>query len=328
MSEQKVDIVIVDAFSLLFRAFHSFPLSLTSPDGQLTNAVYGFTRLLLDLMKRVRPEYLIVATDMGKPTFRHQEFTQYKANREEAPHELTAQIGHMRAVLEALNIPTLGVEGFEADDVIGTLVTNLHKDYPEKVIGIFTGDRDAFQLVQDNVFVLLPDRANKGSVIFVDPEEVISRFGVRPDQVVDYKALCGDASDNIPGVRGIGPKTAAQLLMKFDSLGKLYSMLGLGGSNLSEDERAALQPALESLSPSTVKKLSEGVEDAFASQRLAKLDCCVEFPFVFADAKLSEYNKELALELFTFLGFTSLKKLLPSDSFERQVEEAVQASLF
>ncbi len=328
VDEPKIDIVIVDAFSLLFRAFHSFPLSLTSPDGQLTNAVFGFTRLLLDLIKRVKPEYLIVGTDMGKPTFRHVEYTQYKANREEAPHELTGQIGHMKAILEALNIPTLGVEGYEADDVIGTLVETLRKDHPEKVIGIFTGDRDSFQLIQDNVFVLLPDKLNKGGLVYVDPEGVIARFGVRPDQVVDYKALCGDASDNIPGVRGIGPKSASMLLMKFDTLNRLYGMLGLATEELSDDDRVVLQPQLDSLTPSTIKKLADSVEDAFTSQRLARIDCAVPFEFTLEQAKLCDYNKELAHELFTFLGFNSLKKLLPSDTFEQQVELSVQGSLF
>lgn len=325
---EKMDIVIVDAFSLLFRAFHSFPLTLTSPDGQLTNAVYGFTRLLLDLLKRVRPEYLIVATDMGKPTFRHQEYTQYKANREEAPHELTAQIGHMKAVLEALNIPTLGVEGFEADDVIGTLATKLHQEEPEKRIGIFTGDRDAFQLVQDNVFVLMPDKQNKGGLLIIDDEGVIQRFGVRPSQVIDYKALCGDASDNIPGVKGIGPKTAAQLLMKFDSLNNIYAMLGLGKESIPADDRERYEAQLQTLSAGVMKKLAESVEDAFASQRLARIDCSVELDFHLEQAKLCDYNKELALELFTFLGFNSLKKLLPNDTFERDVAQAVQGSLF
>lgn len=331
-----IDVVIVDAFSLLFRAFHAFPLSLTTPDGQLTNAVYGFTRLLLDMLKRVKPEYLVVATDMGKPTFRHQAYTQYKANREEAPHELTGQIHLMKDVLHALNIPTIGIEGYEADDVIGTLTTQLAAKHSDLLLGVMTGDRDSFQLIGGNVFVLIPDRQHHGELQLVDSEGVITRLGVRPNQIVDFKALCGDASDNIPGVRGIGPKTAASLLARFDTLERLYAALSLAADvepgdvlrSLSESERKELRSKAESLAPATVKKLAEATDDAWTSQSLAAIDCQVPLDFALDQARLCDYNKTQAITLFDQLGFQSLKKLLPSDTFEKQVEEAVQASLF
>lgn len=339
MSEKlpsELDVVIVDAFSLLFRAFHSFPMSLTSPDGQLTNAVYGFTRLLLDMLKRVKPEYLVVATDMAAPTFRHQAYTQYKANREEAPHELTSQIGMMKEIVAALNIPMLGVAGYEADDVIGTLAARLDSENPELVVGIFTGDRDSFQLIRRNIYVLMPDRLNKGDMLVIDTEAVITKLQVRPDQVVDYKALCGDASDNIPGVRGIGPKSAAMLLAKFSTLERLYGAIAVAGGSdaeavlpgISQEEREDLVQKAQALSPATVKKLSESIEDAWTSQKLARIDQDVPVEFRLNDARLCDYDKNTAHALFDRLGFASLKKALPSDTFERQVEDAIQTSLF
>lgn len=328
----EIDVVVVDAFSLLFRAFHAFPLSLTSPDGQLTNAIYGFTRMLLDVLKKIRPEYLVVATDKGKPTFRHEAYVEYKANREEAPHELTAQIDRMYEVLAALNIPTIGIEGYEADDVIGSLARWLRGNHPELKVGIFTGDRDAFQLVGENIFVLSPPRKRNEELAIVDAEEVFSRMGVRPDQVVDYKALCGDASDNIPGVKGIGPKTAAQLLGQFDSLQRLYAGIALAagqpeeivGLPLSEAEKTVLVSLAEKLSPSTVQKLAGAQESAWLSQKLAQIDTDVPLDFSLASARLSDYDKAGALALFDALGFQSLKKSLPEDTFEA----GVQASLF
>lgn len=327
-----IDVVIVDAFSLLFRAFHAFPLSLTSPTGELTNAVYGFTRMLLDVLKKIKPDYLVVATDKGKPTFRHQAYVEYKANREEAPHELTAQIGRMYEILQALNIPTIGIEGYEADDVIGSLARWFRENQPDLNVGIFTGDRDAFQLVGKNIFVLAPPRKRNEELSLIDESEVFVRMGVQPDQVIDYKALCGDASDNIPGVKGIGPKTAAQLLEKFGSLRRLYAGIALAsgqseaiiGVSLSDPEKAELMQLARELSPATVKKLADSQENAWLSQKLARIDTDVPLDFTLESARLSDYDKETALTVFDQLGFASLKKSLPEDI----VESGIQASLF
>ncbi len=327
-----VDILIVDAFSLLFRAFHAFPLSLTSPSGELTNAVFGFTRLLLDALHKTMPEYLVVATDQGKPTFRHQDYVEYKANRPEAPHELTVQIDRLYEVLSVLNIPTIGVDGYEADDVIGTLAAQLRQECPELVVGILTGDRDAYQLVGGNVVVVTPSHQRNVELQVIDKVAVEKRFGILPDQVVDYKALCGDVSDNIPGVKGIGPKTAVQLLTKFGSLTRLYAALAwsagaaaeVAGLSLAEDEKKTLIEQFSSLSPTVVRKLADSQESAWLSQRLARIDTAVPLSFTLASARLSDYDKERALALFDKLGFQSLKKRLPADNFEA----GVQASLF
>jgi DNA polymerase I len=309
LPSEHIDVLIVDAFSLLFRAFHAFPLSLTSPTGELTNAVYGFTRLLLTALRDWKPKYVVVATDKGKPTFRHQAYTAYKANREEAPNELKAQISRMYEILDALNIPTIGLEGYEADDVIGTLAVHLSEHHSDLLTGILTGDRDSFQLVDDHVAVVLPQRQNHDELALVHADDVVERMGVRPDQVIDYKALVGDASDNIPGVRGIGPKTAQALLTKFSTLDGIYTHLDQVATDFS---------------PSVLKKLAEGQESAKLSQQLATIDTKVPFDYSLEAALVDHYDKTKAMALFDSLGFQSLKKALPADEFEG----SVQASLF
>ena len=335
---QDIDIVILDAYSLLFRAYHSFPLSLQSPDGEITNAVYGFTRMLLRVLEIVDPKYIVTGTDMGEPTFRHQTYTQYKANREEADPELKAQFPLMYAVLEVLNIPTIGINGYEADDVIGTLSEKLSHSNPELKVAIFTSDRDTFQLIHDNVYVLWPERDGSGDLRVIDKQAVEDHFGVKVDQVIDYKALCGDPSDNIPGVKGVGPKTAVQLLTEFGSIARLYQALMLASKinssshlnqaeikkKFSKSERVQLISKVKDLRPAVIKKLVDSQEEAWLSQELAKIDTDVPLDFSLEQAKLCDYDKTSALELFTQLGFESLKRKLPSDSFENQV----QTSLF
>ncbi len=333
---EDVDVVILDAYSLLFRAYHSFPLSLTSPSGEITNAVYGFTRMLLRVLEIIRPKYLVTATDMGEPTFRHTAYEQYKANREEADIELKLQFPMMHEVLRVLNIPTFGVNGFEADDVIGTLSEKLSHENAQLEVAIFTSDRDIFQLVHDNVFVLWPERDGSGDLSLIGQTEVVEKMQVFPDQIVDYKALCGDASDNIPGIRGIGPKTAAHLLQVFGNLHDLYLALeqsGKGGpiqqehrkvSVVSESAMAKAIEEIQKLRPHVVQKLVEGQANAWLSQSLARIDTNVTVDFSLQAAELCDYDKAQALQLFTDYGFESLKKKLPKDEFE----SAVQASLF
>lgn len=307
------DLIIFDCYSVLFRAFHAFPETLTSSTGQATNGVYGFTKMVLDVLNEIRPEYVIAAVDMGRPTFRHEAFVEYKANREEAPASLKDQIPFMHEVLKALAIPTLGVEGYEADDVIGTLAHQLPKERPDLTIGIFTGDKDAYQLVTENVNVLRPGRKPKESWQCVDREGVIDSLGVTPEQVPDYKALCGDASDNIPGVRGIGPKTAQKLLAQAQTLENLYEIL--------QQESATLQL---SISPAIRQKLLDGRQDAFLSQQLATIDRNVPMQCTLDQARLRDYDKSLAHAVFQKYAFRSLISRLPADEFET----GIQASLF
>lgn len=307
------DCIIFDCYSVLFRAFHAFPETLTTVDGRPTNAAYGFTKMVLDVLNEVRPEYVIAAIDMGKPTFRHEAFVDYKANREEAPASLKEQIPLMKESLAALAIPTLGVEGYEADDVIGTVVRQLTAQDPNLTVGIFTGDRDLYQLVNDQIYVLRPGRKPRETWRHVDREGVIEGLGVSPEQVPDFKALVGDASDNIPGVRGIGPKTAQKLLATTGTLDALYVRL----------EDAAQKESL-GISAAVQQKLVDGKKDAYMSQQLATIDCKVPVSFTLDLARVSDYDRVVAEEVFERFGFRSLIKRLPADDFER----GVQASLF
>ena len=330
---EDIDVVILDAYSLLFRAYHSFPLSLTSPTGEITNAVYGFTRMLLRVLEIIRPKYLVTGTDMGEPTFRHETYELYKANREEADIELKQQFPKMLEILKVLNIPTFGVNGFEADDVIGTLSEKLSHENHNLQVAIFTSDRDIFQLVHDNVFVLWPERDGSGDLKVVGETEVVEKLHVFPNQVVDYKALCGDASDNIPGIRGIGPKTAVGLLEPFQSLERLYFALQLAGKvdqllqpvsvSVSDEEKEKMLAAVTKIRGHVLNKLVEGQENAWLSQKLAMIDTNVKIDFSLEAAQLNDYEKTKALELFTDYGFESLKRKLPKDEFESAVQESL-----
>jgi DNA polymerase-1 len=220
MTEHKL--VLIDGHALAYRMFFALPLeAFTTKTGEPTNATYGFTRTLLDLILAPNPpHYLAVSFDVGA-TFRDELFEEYKGTREKMPDELALQIERTKEVIRALNVPILELEGFEADDVLGTIARQA------KPLGIpvhiITGDRDLLQLVDDNTRVELPDRSGRQEPEIYDDTAVIAKFDVRPDQIVDYKALVGDTSDNIPGVKGVGAKTAAKLLNEYETLDNIYA---------------------------------------------------------------------------------------------------------
>ena len=206
-------LILIDAHSLIYRAFFALPPMSTS-DGRVTNAVYGFTSMLAIVLAS-RPEYAVAAFDVGKPTFRSQEYEEYKAGRRAMPDDLRPQMEMVRHVLEAFSIPIYGIEGFEADDVIGTLA-RLAEDRGHAVT-IVSGDLDCLQLVTDSVEALVPRRGITDTFVY-GPDQVRQRYGFEPPQLVDFKALRGDTSDNIPGVPGVGDKTAARLVQDYVSV--------------------------------------------------------------------------------------------------------------
>src|SRR5918998_3038018 len=208
-------IYLIDGYSLLYRAFYALPQSISTTSGLPTNALYGFTSMLLKLLGEEDEEVgLGVVWDAGKPAFRMEIYPEYKAQRSSMPEELKAQLDHLDQILEAMNIQAIRAEGFEADDVLATL----SKHVPEGVeLMIVTGDQDAMQLVDGNVKVLRTTRGVSETKEY-GRDEVIEEYGVTPEQIPDYKALVGDPSDNIPGVKGIGPKGAASLLREFGSV--------------------------------------------------------------------------------------------------------------
>jgi len=316
------NIILIDGHALIYRAYHAFR-DLSTSSGVLVNAVYGFTKILLTVIKDFEPEYIICTFDNAKPTFRHADFVGYKANRAEMPDDLKAQIDLIKKVVTALNIPQFELPGYEADDLIGTLSCQLDELRQQKQVAtqsvpeltvIVTGDRDAFQLVTDTTHVWMPGRAPKIPDREYGPVEVKARMGVRPDQIIDLKALMGDASDNIPGITGIGEKTAVKLIEEFDTLEKLYESIQIGEKEIS---RHTLMTA------KLTQKLADGYEDAVLSQQLATIDRHSPITLTLEDCRLTTYKKDDVEVLFEELEFDSLLKLLPPDEFETGVQRAL-----
>ena len=250
-------VYLIDGFSLLYRAFYALPQSISTSSGLPTNALYGFTSMLLKLLDTDEEVGIGVVWDAGLPKFRTDIYPEYKAQRSAMPDELKVQLDHLDEILEAMNVTAIRAPGFEADDALATL----SKLIPDDVeLMLVTGDQDAMQLVGGNVNVMRTTRGVSETKTY-GRDDVIAEYGVTPEQIPDYKALMGDSSDNIPGVKGIGPKGASGLLQQFETLGNIYENL---------DEVSA---------KGTRDKLEEGRESAFVSLELAKMrfDAPVEF---------------------------------------------------
>lgn len=272
---------IVDGSSYIFRAYYAIR-HLSNSKGLPTNAVYGFTQMLLRLLKEEKPEYLVMVFDSKEPSFRKQEFEAYKANREVPPEDLIPQFDYIKKVVAALNIPQLELPGFEADDIIATVAKRLVP--AENPVVIVTGDKDLMQLVNHHI-VLLDEMKGKR----IDVEGVGEKFGVKPEQVVDVLGLMGDSSDNIPGVPGIGPKTAGQLVQQYGSLEGVYEHLGELKGKKADD-------------------LKTHRDQAFLSKRLATLREDVPMKFAYEDFQRREPKADLCRELFSELEFHALLK--------------------
>ncbi|HAU98704.1 MAG: polymerase I protein [Microgenomates group bacterium GW2011_GWF2_45_18] len=316
MLSNKDIFVVVDGHAVVYRAYHAFP-PLTTPEGELVNAVYGFSRILLKVIKDLHPEYIAVAFDMGKPTFRHASFAGYKAQRKETPTDLISQLGRVREVVETLNIPIFGVEGYEADDVIGTISEKIAQNEQYNTVRtiILTGDRDAYQLIRDEKTTVYMPAHHREEAREYSSADVEERMGIGPHEIVDYKALAGDASDNIPGVKGVGEKTATSLIKAFGTVDEIYKKL-TAPTSLTAEQKKVLTPRL-------VKLLSEDYEAAKLSQQLATIDCAVPLQFDLEACRVSGYEKDKAVSMFEKLGFRTLLPLLPLDAFELGVQEAL-----
>ena len=302
--------LLVDGHALIYRSFFAFPPQLTTKTGQMVNAVYGFSRILLTAIRTIEPTHLAVAFDHPKPTKRHKEFADYKAQRPKMPVELRPQIEMVKQVVDALNIPQFEVEGYEADDLIGTINKKVEKLDRSLLTVIVTGDKDMFQLVDDDTHVYLPGRGKGKEDTEYDENGVRGKMGVRPNQVPDLKGLMGDSSDNIPGVAGVGPKTASALIQRFGSLEEVYDAV----------EKGIDDPLL---TPRLVEKLKKDHDSAYASKQLATIMNDAPIKFNLKDCGVTRYDKEKIVALFTELDFKSLINLLPHDSFETSVQEAL-----
>jgi DNA polymerase I len=302
--------LLVDGHALIYRSFYGFPKELTTRTGLLINAVYGFSRILLTTIQKEEPTHIAVAFDHPKPTNRSKDFAEYKANRPTMPEELQPQIEIIKNVVKALNIPQFEIAGFEADDLIGTINRTVESLDKELLTVILTGDKDMFQLVDNDTHVYMPGRGRFQQDKEYDIEAVKEKMGVTPEQVPDLKGLMGDSSDNIPGVKGIGPKTAGALIQNFGSIEGVYEAL----------EKDDPNPVF---TPSVKKKLTKDKEIALVSKDLATIVVDAPIDFVLKDCTVSSYSKQEVTDLFLELGFNSLIKSLPQDSFEADIQEAL-----
>lgn len=304
-------LVLIDGHAIIHRAYHALP-PLTSPGGRQTNAVYGFISMLFRVITELKPAYLAVAFDLPIPTFRHEAYIAYQAHRPHMEQEMKDQIELVHEVVKAAGIPIYTAPGFEADDVIGTLAKQAgslqstvysQKEKKKKaVVGsrltvdeviIVTGDRDMLQLVTDKVEIYVPIKGLSEAKLF-DKKAVKEYIGLEPKQIVDYKALIGDQSDNYPGVRGIGPRTAVDLLRRFGSLENIY-------------KETKKQKNRKTIPVSVPEKLEKGYEAALLSQRLARIstDVPIELDLERAKFEALEKNERFILKLQEF-GFKSL----------------------
>ncbi|MFA5107794.1 MAG: DNA polymerase I [Patescibacteria group bacterium] len=297
MPTKKMKFIVIDGNALIHRAFHALP-PLTTKTGQLVNAAYGFTSILLKVLRDLKPTHVAVTFDMGKKTFRHKEYTAYKATRIKQPQELYDQIPITHTIVKALNIPIYEHENFEADDVIGMIVSHKEVDQPDRETIIVTGDLDTLQLVDANTKVYTL-RKGFADTITYDRTTVKEKFGLEPRQIIDLKGLAGDSSDNIPGVKGIGAQTATKLLQTFDTVEELYAALA------KDDAR------LQNFRPRVLELLKKSKDEAFLSKRLATIRTDVSLDFHVADCLQKGYDREAAVALFQELEFKSLVSKLP-----------------
>jgi DNA polymerase-1 len=299
-------LLLIDCFALIHRAYHAFPPSLQLPDGTQVNAVYGFTSLLLEVLAKFEPSHVVAVFDAPGPTVRHQDFGQYKAHREKPDDDFVVQLPLVQEVLKAFDIPLLSVSGFEADDVIGTIDKRHSGKWAQTII--VTGDKDLFQLVDDDTFVYLAGSSFSQSKLY-DREGVKEKIGVLPEYVIDLKSLQGDPSDNIPGVRGIGPKSAIELI---DMYGHLDEIL----KNIDEIPSKHKQ------------KIVNDQEMAQLSRKLATIitDVPVSFDFE-GDAKFGTFDPSDLERLLTHFQFNSLRgklvKLIEKYGVEKKTDGAV-----
>ena len=290
-------LVLIDSNALVHRAFHALPPTLTSPKGVMTNAVYGFTSVLLKMLRDLKPDYVAATYDLAGPTFRHEEFEEYKAHREKAPDELYAQIPLTKEIIRKFGIPIYEKQGFEADDLIGSLAEKGKREKDLQVV-IVTGDMDTLQLVDGSKVVVFTLRKGLTDTVTYTEEEVKARYGIKPEQVVDFKGLKGDPSDNIPGVPGIGEKTASMLIQEYGSIEDLYKKIE------KETGKSKLSPKLK-------EKLTENKDQAFFSKKLATIirDVDIDFRLDGADWRENLDRQELE-RIFKEFGFYSLVKRL------------------
>lgn len=293
-------LIVIDANSLIHRAYHALP-SLTTKAGELVNAVYGFFSIFLKALRELNPDFVATAFDLAVPTFRHQIFSDYKAKRKKAPEDFYRQIPRIKGILDAFGIKIFEKEGFEADDIIGTIALLAETKSPDLEIIILSSDTDVLQLVDAKTKALILKKGISQTILY-DEKGVQEKYqGLTPRQLIDFKALRGDPSDNIPGVFGIGEKTATELINRFKSLENLYS-------GLDQEETS------KSLKESLLNKLVNQKEKAFLSKRLAEICRDIDLNFDLESCSWKNYDRDGVAKIFKDLGFFSLLARLPENN--------------
>lgn len=298
MTERK-KLVLVDGNSLAYRAFFALPL-LSNEKGIHTNAVYGFTTILMKMLEEEKPTHMLVAFDAGKTTFRHKTFKEYKGGRQKTPPELSEQLPFIRELLDAYRISRYELENYEADDIIGTLAKSAEKDGFE--VKIFSGDKDLTQLATEGTTVAITKKGIT-DVEYYTPEHVREKYGLTPEQIIDMKGLMGDSSDNIPGVPGVGEKTAIKLLKQFHTVEELLSSIDeVSGKKLKE-------------------KLEEFKEQALMSKELATITTEAPLEVSLDSLGYEGFDREAVVKIFKDLGFHSLLERIGEEAGEKEEEQ-------
>jgi DNA polymerase-1 len=268
------------------RAYHALPPLHKTEEGQLTNAVYGFFSMTLKIVGDLAPDNLIVCFDRKAPTFRKQMYVGYQATRHKMEDDLAGQFEIIRGVLKKIKVCVFELDGYEADDLIGTLSRQAYIENKENDVVILTGDRDLLQLVNHRVRILAPITGVTKMILF-DEDKVREKYGLNPEQIVDYKALVGDASDNYPGVSGIGPKGAANLLNEYKTLEEIYKNL-------------------DKINPKTAEKLAIDAEQSALAKKLATIDVSAPIKLNMNECKLADMDRKELLKAFEEYQFNSL----------------------
>lgn len=302
---KRPSVMLVDGFGLIFRAYHALPPTLSTASGEQTNAVYGFASMLLDVIASRKPDYAVIALEGGK-TFRHDILDAYKGTRAETPPDLIEQIDRVKELIAALGIPVRQKETFEADDVIGSLSRSLADEGYDVII--VTGDSDLLQLVEDHIIAVLPGTKRFGEFRQFDTEAVLDRYGFAPALVPDYKALVGDTSDNIPGVPGIGDKTAKTLIGTYGALEDIIAHL------------AEVKP------PRAQKSLAENEETARISKHVATIVRDLDIDLDMEEARVGRFDRTAVADLFRVLEFRNLLQKLPESDGEASAPSADSVS--
>lgn len=283
-------LLLIDTFNFLHRAYHALPKTFTDSEGNPTNAIYGVTSMFINIFDTISPDYAVAALDSKEPTFRVEDFTGYKAHRKPMEDGLSAQIDGVLDVIDAFGLKRVTVNGYEADDVIGTMVDRFKGDVE---IVVASNDRDLWQLVDNNVAFLLPH--SKGVSEWLGEKEIDARLGFSSDMLVDYKGLRGDPSDNIPGVAGVGDKTAKKLLSEFGSIEGIYK-------------------SIDDVKPESLRnKLLNSYETALMSKKLATIITDVPMTVDLDECLYKEVNKVLVKRVLERYNFKSLIRRLGFD---------------